>query len=786
MGINFAHPTFPVMRTFPAIAAALGLWSSIIVASYLPLTFMPLVVGLIILSLVIVLRLDQRLRWFGLFVAFVAFGLLRSPDAKWNRLSSFKAIRNPLPIVAIIETDFLGRIESGAIARVIEVRFGPKWLESHKVLVRGLDTDHLAKCKRLEVKGRVFCPAPKLNPFGVDLRSNLRRRGISAILVAQASEACSYRKVPDLLTLLRAKVESEIDRSLEPDMAGIIKALLVGIRDDLDPEVSNLLGEAGIYHIIAISGLHVGIVAILLKVVMGTLRIGRRVSGLILIWVVFGYVVFTGWQSSARRAFALVWLLVLVSLAESKIDIRNGVALVVVLLLVLEPWLAWDLGFQLSVLAVLGVAAFAWRSPVSPVSSSPSILVRDYIINPILFSIGAQTFALPLIAYHFGRLPILNPLLNMAAMPVATLAVAGGLEAIAVLAFSRKAFEILLAGTCLPLKLLISTLGILQKHLNLSIAIVRPAPCQILACCCLIFILLLLCHKLRALAKIGLALVIWLVLVFQPGDHDRLRMTFLAVGDGDACLIETPQGSKILYDCGPASSDLVRASPLERLLTWQRIAKLDCVIISHPHGDHYGGLADIVERVEIGKVIVGSLVGEASYMDLLRKIQSKQVPIATVDTGDTLSFDDVKIKIIRPYIESSPKLLKRSDPNELSLVTRITYRGFSALLTGDATCTCQNLIASEPEPISSQILKVPHHGARDALDSVFLHKVSPLCAVISAGWRSPHHPARDTMDQLRRSNIETLITGVDGAVMVETDGTATTVSTIATRKKLRF
>ncbi len=779
------------MERCPALPAALALWGGIILAPFLTEKAFPLYVGLIGTSLALSWLLDLRMRWLALCFAFLCLGFLHSPDAIWNQSQLSKTIDDPQPAIVTVETSMTGRVGRGILGEVQEVKVGPKWLMGRKVLITEVNEGDLIRGKEFEIKGKVFSPPPKLNPFGIDLRTSLRRRGVQAVIASQTitpvSESISHTeaqtKLASSVVSLRCNVEKLIDSSIQPESAGVLKALLLGVRDDLDLEISHLLSKAGIYHILAISGLHVGIVIVLAKIVLYTIRINRRLSALMLILLVLAYVIFTGWHVSARRAFVLFSLSVLVSLWDLRVDFRNVISVSAILLLFLEPWLAWDLGFQLSVLAVMGIAAFTQGETIAPYSSGRIGFLKNFILGGILLSIGAQTFTLPLIAYHFWRIPIFAPLLNLVSIPLVTLVVAGGLEAILFMPLSSSISLTLLSGSALLLKLLIMFIRVLDDHLQLSV-VAKPSALQILVSSLCLFFLLFFSRKLRLFLKVGLAGILWLLLVFQPTIGQRLHLTFLAVGDADACLIETPDGSHILYDCGPNSIDPSSTSPLLRFIKLKGIKRLDCVFITHPHSDHYGGLVDVLEDVEISKVAVGSTVGDTSYIGLLDRIRRKQVPLLLVKAGDSIEIGKVKISILAPDATCSDTLFGCLDPNRLSIVSRISFRGFSALLAGDAPSDVQNAIAVNGEEIKSLIFKVPHHGAKDSIDSLFLQEISPSFAIVTAGWRSRHHPKEETLEQLRRAGVQTLVTGVDGAISIETDGKTTQIYSVATGKRI--
>jgi len=192
----------------------------------------------------------------------------------------------------------------------------------------------------------------------------------------------------------------------------------------------------------------------------------------------------------------------------------------------------------------------------------------------------------------------------------------------------------------------------------------------------------------------------------------------------------------------------------------------------------------LLENVEILKLVVGSTGGEASYIELLERLRRKQVPLTLVKAGDSIEIGNFKISILAPDSISDGTSVDCLDPNRVSIVSRISYGGFSALLAADAPSDIQNAIAAKRDGIESLVFKVPHHGARGSVDSLFLQEIAPTLAIVTAGWRSRYHPQEETLEQLKRAGVQTLVTGVDGAISIETDGKTTVISSVATRKRI--
>lgn len=256
-----------------------------------------------------------------------------------------------------------------------------------------------------------------------------------------------------------------------------------------------------------------------------------------------------------------------------------------------------------------------------------------------------------------------------------------------------------------------------------------------------------------------LALAAVLLAVWQYRPDRLLHLYFLNVGQGDAVLIVTPANRQILIDGGPDDAVVAQLSGV--LPFYDR--SIDMVVLTHPHADHLSGLLEVLKRYRVEKMLftgVGREAGE--YARFLRLLDQKGVEEIGAAAGQKIDFGDgVSVAVLWP-----PEGFESGDLNETSIVSFWDYNEFEALLTGDA-----------PEPILSaldleaaEVLKVPHHGAKDALSAPFLERLRPALAVITVGENQFGHPTAAVLDLLRRFGVVVKRTDLDGSVEVVSDG----------------
>jgi competence protein ComEC len=770
----------------PSIFLLAALWTGILSAGLLGLNLLAVIAALSLTAIGLGTVRGPRLNLLCFSLAFLLLGVLRSPDSHWNRTSVPPDVmaEGRFPVELTVEAPLTANELSGRIkARVTEVAVGYPSLEGSQVLLRtDRDVPRLGRDETV-LRGVFRVPRQGLNPYEIDRLSSNLRRGIIGIIDVKDARARG-RRLTDRLSSYRQRLEGMIKRVGSDETAGMLEALLLGKRSDLSSRLEGLMIRAGTYHVLAISGLHVGIVVVLIISFLSMLRLGRRARVVVALVCVLGYVLFTGARPSTQRAGTLFLLLGLSRLLQWKIDHPNCVCAVGIALLIAFPHLAWDVGFRLSLGAVFGITLFVPQiMPRFPVAVSAVGRLGKYILVGLAASFSAQIFTLPVILYSFGRTSLLGPISNLVVIPLITLTVAAGIEASVAMLFSERLALLFLKAADTLADLCITSVELLTRFVNPLVWTGRPCLLRILIYSAGLAVISLggLRMSKRLIFTLLLLLYALLVVPFPKGCSDVLEITFLYVGDGDAALIEMPGGKTMLVDAGPSSMgfDAARAYILP-FLALKGIGNLDQVIVTHPHSDHYGGLSSLIETLGVREVVVGTTHGEARYEDLLERARLEGIEVRQVRRGDTLSNGDVVIEVLHP----SDRYLTRNtgDPNEQSVVFMLRYKKAGILFTGDVTPSVQMHLVESSGDLGCDILKVPHHGAPYALDTAFVHALGAAYGIISVGSKFASHPSPSTIDLLERLGMQVFSTVSDGAITVTTDGTAFVVRPTVRKK----
>ncbi|MDD4483125.1 MAG: MBL fold metallo-hydrolase [Methanoregula sp.] len=250
----------------------------------------------------------------------------------------------------------------------------------------------------------------------------------------------------------------------------------------------------------------------------------------------------------------------------------------------------------------------------------------------------------------------------------------------------------------------------------------------------------------------------------------NLSVFFIPVGQGDSILIITPEQKTMLIDAGPADA----APEVSGLLRRENVTALDIALATHAHVDHIGGMPEVLETFPVKEFVWNGHPRKASpYTKLVAAIAKKDIPMTAVSAGDTIDLDPkISIAVLNP---PQPGF---SDPNNNSIVLRMTYRNVSFLFTGDAAQDAEAAMLAENTTLSADILKVGHHGNVHSTSAKFLAAVHPSLAIIGVGEAGKgHHPSQKTLDRLAKMNVTVYRTDRDGIVEVSTNGTGYAVAT---------
>ncbi|MBI5749004.1 MAG: DNA internalization-related competence protein ComEC/Rec2 [Nitrospinae bacterium] len=699
---------------------------------------------------------------------------------------------------------------------------------------------------RVRIKDvKLHIPRNFKNPGGFDYKRFMEDQGIyviGSISKGNQIEVLDKDKGCILSYIYKSKERLSlfIEKNAPPEESSVLKTMVFGERSAISKEMRNIFSSTGIAHLLAVSGLHVGFVAfaaflifkkffsfLFLRFYHRLFLIGavQRFAAFFTMFPVLYYSILVGASPSTVRAaiMAIVYLLSIVLYREG--DIYNTLSLAALIILIWHPPSLFNIGFQLSFIAVLSIAygfSRALPPPTPPYKGGEEGVVvllpknpvkmfflrHRWLYNYTFSSIFATLGTLPIIAYHFNLISIIGPIVNILAIPLASLIVPLTLIFSVISNLSEQIASLLIN---IPVFLTFILVKIAKFFTNIPYYSMRVQTPSLLTIFMIYPLLVgILNFKRHRWIKIG-TISICLFLVISSGfrilshhssliTHHFLRVTFIDVGQAECSLIQFPNGKTMLIDGGRLMDDFDAGGSIVAPYLWDKgITKIDYVIGSHPDSDHVGGLLFILNEMAVKNYFDnGQESIDLIHVKLREIAREKNIPYRALYAGDEIKIDErVKVEILHPPFNSNPKseiqnpkLMKGGHDNNFSIVIKITYGNFSALFTGDIEKEAERFLINQMSEARSQkpdirsdalkatVLKVMHHGSSSSSSEEFIKEVSPEVAVFSVGYNNPfRHPNKKVLARYRDAGAKIYRTDRDGLIEIESDGKGYTVKT---------
>ncbi|MFH1665226.1 MAG: DNA internalization-related competence protein ComEC/Rec2 [Candidatus Omnitrophota bacterium] len=643
---------------------------------------------------------------------------------------------------------------------------------------------------RLVAGGKISSIRRNLNPAAFDYRAYLDNSGVRGKMTVPKNGyylRASVSKNPVLLVLralciARGKADAILRQYLNGQPGAVMRSVVLGLRGGITEETKDTFVKTGTMHMLAVSGLHVGIAA---AAVMGLLTFagsGRVTVYLSAIIAVCAFAALTGARPSAVRAAIMLTFVLAGKLLERDTRVIDALAASAFLITFFMPSQLFMPGFILSYAAVLSII---YVTPLTDtlfgiekrtLREKRSVTVRRYLLKPVSLSFAIWIGMAPLSAAYFHLITPSVVISNLLAVPA--------LFCMVILGFMLISAG--MAGFFLPVTLVIayvsdglirSLIGALDIIRCLPMAFIRVAAPNLALIAVFYTVLagaIVLYHygkknRIPAAAFVLFAanIFIWNEAVRVP--PDSMRATFFDTGKADAAVMEFSDGSTVLVD-GASSEKGAGRNILAPYLWQRRVNRVDCIILTHAHEDHIGGLLYILENFDVGTVIDGSW-GETDkgskklYNDFLEKARKKGVRCVRVKAGDIIKGPaGSEIMVFNP-----PSGNYYGNMNDDSLVIKlITVNGNSILFCADAGAEAMEDMLRFGPLLKSDIIKIPHHGGKlggIAAVRAFLSEVNGAAAVITSD--DPGSLNKDVRKILNSFKVKVYVTGISGAITVE-------------------
>jgi competence protein ComEC len=743
------------------------------------------------------------------FVPLVLFFVLGS----WNLQSRAAPRLPPNHIANFIDGRYwhiIGTVKDPPQQRLDQTRF----VVQAESLTRGEQSFSITGGVRITVQGhieslekgdRIACLArlKKLwnfnNPGGFDYRRHMAFRGVWASAFVSKEQLLIKLHTTDrgwigkIAHGARAAV-SELIESLPPQEArAVLKALVTGDRSEVSPRTDKTLRQIGGAHLLAISGLHIGMIATLAFFVFRVLlscseRIllaawSTRGAALLSAGPVLFYGFLAGMSPSTQRAVIMTMAFLIALVLERERDAINTLAIAALVILVNNPTALFHVSFQLSFAAVFSIlyvlknlsCMFKFRNP-------PHRGLKRLALF-LVVSTTAVLGTLPVTLYYFNQVSLIGPVTNCLMIPlVGFLVVPLGLLAVVFLMVSQTVSLLLMKGALLVMQ---GGLMVAEQFARIPFAAVKtvtPSLLEIGLYYTLAWTLMKLGTTKRA--KIAISVVLLVTLAdatywFQKRlGRDNLAITAIDVGRGQAVLIEMPGGKCMLVDGGGFYEN--RFDVGERIvapLLWQKkIATVETLILSHPHPDHLNGLLFVARHFHVRELWTNEdVIQSPQHQDLLDMAKEQNIAVLGMDKlAKPQVIGDVVFEVLLPptdFLERKKRDRWRTTNNN-SLVVKVTLGRVSFLFPGDIEAEAESeLAALAGEYVNSDVLMAPHHGSKTSSTARLLHLANPTVVVISSGKESPGLPHQKVLDRYKAHGCRIFRTDLHGAISLITNGT---------------
>ena len=569
-----------------------------------------------------------------------------------------------------------------------------------------------------------------------------------------------------------------IDRLHSSRHAGFLKGIIFGYRADISSEVKQSFMDTGTIHILAVSGSNVAFVAAIFFSILGFFRLPRKAVGGVAILGLVAYMLITGSSASVVRATIMAIVLLCGTLFERKADIYNSISVAALILLLWNTNTLFDVGFQLSFAAVISIVYFYPRLE-SLIKKIPKRFEEvkgvDTVLKLFAVSLAAQLGTVPFTAYYFGRVSIISLVANIPVVPISGLNTFIGAAEIMFYPISPWIAKLYAAVNDFLVWFL---LGFVKQAASVPFAYFEAwhfsAVFVIGYYILVIGIFNLNLPRVRAwlliivltLSNYVLYSNIWFLI------HPKCTVTIIDIGQGDAILIEFPNNKRILIDAGPLSQKFDAGEhTVVPFLKRKGISKLDYLLITHPHIDHFGGAGSVLKLLRIDTIMMASFtMSNHQVKDVLEIAEARHTGEKIVRTGSRVYIDsNARVYVLHP----DSNHIAEKNPNNSSVVVKIIYGNSSIMLVGDAeVVTEQRMMPRYGAFLSSDILKAGHHGSITSSSEEFLKIVNPRIALISVGNHNKfRHPSPFTIWRLKFNSIDIKRTDKLGAIVFESDGT---------------
>jgi competence protein ComEC len=641
------------------------------------------------------------------------------------------------------------------------------------------------------------------NPGHYDYELAMRLKGFSCA----ASVSDGRRVVPmgrghlgfpsEMLERARRPIRNFFQKNLSPQNNALFRALILGERQHISPEQRESFNVAGLGHILAVSGLHIGLVGWLAyAIIKGLFSLSyrltlqtdiRKLAAAVTCFPIVAYACLAGFQVSSQRAMIMALAYLFSMIVGREKEIWSTFALAAFVVLAIDPHSLFGISFQLSFGAVIGILWLAPAiynkifAPFAEYMKKGRIIERlwAYFGGLIAVTLSAMIFLLPIISFYFHRISAVAIPANVIVVPILGLwVIPFGLLSVASLAISTTLAQLFLELGAWGMEWMTAAVQVWTHFPWASFWVFTPSAFEMLIFYGLVFFIFFI--RRWPWAKVGLFVVLFLLTAdifywtYKTRYNPYLKVTYLDVGQGNAALIQFPGKERMLIDGGGFSRSTfdVGRMVVAPFLFYSKILHVDYLVLSHPQADHMNGLRFIASHFRPKEFWYnGYGVRNRSFMELMKIVEEKKIrKRLPFDIRGVQEISGVKVELFHPLsVERKEQLVENAEGmNNNSLVLKLSYGGRSLLFPGDLERAGEEVVVSRVGSLlRSDILLAPHHGSRYSCSKAFLQMVRPQTCIVSSGHGNYFgFPHSETLKRLRSAGSQVVRIDQVGAVQL--------------------
>lgn len=638
----------------------------------------------------------------------------------------------------------------------------------------------------IEINGKYTILSEARNYKGFYYREYLKTKKIYGSIKTENNQIkIIERNRLNPILMFSHKVRSYIvdvsNKLISQETSSLLVGILIGDKGKISEDIIENFKISNLSHMLSVSGAHTSYIIIGITFILSKSKISKKWIYMFTILILILLMFITNFTASVTRACFMAIIVLGANLLYRKPDIWTSISISLLAILIANPFSINEVGLQLSYLGTIGIVLF--NKNVEKFLNR--IKINNKLSKLLSVSVSAQIMIMPIMAYKFNTISLTFFISNILASPFLGINIILGFITIFISFISFDLAKMLAILLDLGLKVLIFISEITAKLPLSSILIKTPYVFTIILIYCLVLTLnyiysiydsnrslrLFQKHLLKNLNKSNirkfLLIILILIIVFNTFlityslIPKNLRIYFIDVGQGDSCLIITPNNKKILIDGGEGEPEVLLSYLLDR-----RIKSIDYIMISHFDSDHCNGLIDIIKNLQVKNILISKQAYFSDeYKNIANIINLKKIKVIFVKQGDSLNVDkNIKLDIFYPT-----EKLEYEDLNNNSIVAKLTYNYFSVLFTGDIEKSEENILEIyKDRELESDVIKIAHHGSKTSSSKEFLEAVKPKIALIGVGGNNTFgHPNNGVLERLENINCKIYRTDKMGEIEIK-------------------